>query len=151
MFKAKKMHFHQGNAAFWKDYHWVPCPSRWYCICLKDALYAAMTHQIFACIFWNEYIYMLFCSSNSASTISLFQVESQHIKHHSLHNKLISTVLTLNWDCNKFGVGFSAENHRCYLSYIISGGVTYQNNFSEIIVNSMRKPYTSGINQTMQK
>ena len=39
----------------------------------------------------------------------------------------------------------------CYLSEIFSGGVTYQNNLTEIIFNFMRGPYTSGIGQTMQK
>ena len=36
-----------------------------------------------------------------------------------------------------------------YLYYF--RGVTYQNNFSEIIISFMQKPYTSGIGQTMQK
>ena len=44
-----------------------------------------------------------------------------------------------------------AWSNHCYLSYIISGGVTYQNNFPEIVINFMREPYTSGIGQTMQK
>ena len=42
-------------------------------------------------------------------------------------------------------------NYHCYLNEIISGGVTYQNKFTEIIFNFMRGPYTSGIGQTMQK
>jgi hypothetical protein len=44
----------------------------------------------------------------------------------------------------------SLSNH-CYLSYIISGGGHVPKYFSEIIIKFMRKPYTSGIGQTMQK
>ena len=37
------------------------------------------------------------------------------------------------------------------LAKLFQGGVTYQNNFSEIILDFMRGPYTSDIGQTMQK
>ena len=37
------------------------------------------------------------------------------------------------------------------LAKLFQGGVTYQNIFSEIIVDFMRGPYTSDIGQTMQK
>ena len=37
------------------------------------------------------------------------------------------------------------------LAKLFQGGVTYQNIFSEIILDFMRRPYTSDIGQTLQK
>ena len=63
----------------------------------------------------------------------------------------ISNLITTTAVRNRRGEVFRFCYDHFYLSEIISGGVTYQNNFTEIIINFMQEPYTSGIGQIMQK
>ena len=53
---------------------------------------------------------------------------------------------TRGWKCTTTCYFITAT-----LAKLFQGGVTYQNNFSEIILDFMRGPYTSDIGQTMQK
>ena len=84
--------------------------------------------------------------------ISLFAqtlVNPLWLEPFSQHSMVCAAKFPALGDDMKYGT--VSPFYHCYLSYIISGGVTYQNNFPEIIINFMQGPCTSGIGQTMQK